>query len=83
MLHSMTIRLIYVDQLGTFYVCYGVKCQPGVIWGHRGQKVIFTKKYYNKSMLYSMTIRLIYVNQPETLYLSYGVKSQSGVIWGQ
>ena len=22
---------------------YGVKCQPGVIWGHRGQKVMFSK----------------------------------------
>ena len=43
MLHSMTIRLIHVDQLETFYPCSGVKCQPGVIWGHRGQKVIFTK----------------------------------------
>ena len=42
MLHSMTMRLIHVDQLET-YLFYGVKCQPGVIWGHRGQKVIFTK----------------------------------------
>ena len=43
MLHSMTIRLIHVHQLETLYLCYGVKGQPGVIWGHRGQKVIFTK----------------------------------------
>ena len=43
MLHSMTIRLIHVDQLETFYLGYGVKCQPGVIRGHWGQKVIFTK----------------------------------------
>ena len=42
MLHSMIIRLIQVDQLETLYLCYGVKCQSGVIWGHRGQKVIFT-----------------------------------------
>ena len=34
MLHSMTIRLIHVDQLDTLYLCYGV------IWGHWGQKVI-------------------------------------------
>ena len=43
MLHSMTIRLIQVDQLQTLYLCYGVKCQSGVVWGHRGQKFIFTK----------------------------------------
>ena len=42
MLHSMTIRLIHVHQLETFYLCYGVRYQPGVIWGHRGQTVIFT-----------------------------------------
>ena len=42
-LHSMTIRLIHVHQLEPLYLCYGVKCQSGVIWGHRGQKVIFTK----------------------------------------
>ena len=39
----MTIRLMHVDQLETLYLCYGVKCQSGVIWGHWGQKVIFTK----------------------------------------
>ena len=42
MLHSMTIRLIQIDQLKTFYICYWVKCQSGVIWRHWGQKVIFT-----------------------------------------
>ena len=43
MLHSMTIRLTHVDKLETLYLCYGFKCQSGVIWGHWGQKVIFTK----------------------------------------
>ena len=43
MLHSMTIRLIHVHHLATLYLCYGVKCQSGVNWGHWGQKVIFTK----------------------------------------
>ena len=46
MLHSMTIRLIHVHQLETLYLCYGVKGQPGVIRGHRGQKVIFTKNVF-------------------------------------
>ena len=40
----MTIRLLHVHQLDTLYLCYGVKCQSGVIWGHWGQKIIFTNK---------------------------------------
>ena len=43
MLHSMTIRLIHVDQLETLYLSYGVIYQSRVIWGHWRQKVIFTK----------------------------------------
>ena len=43
MLQSMTIRLIQVDQLETLCLCYDSKCQSGFIWGHWGQKVIFTK----------------------------------------
>ena len=43
MLHSMITRLIHVGQLETLYLCYWVKCQSGVIWGHWGKKVIFTK----------------------------------------
>ena len=39
----MTIRLIHVHLLEALYLCYGVKCQSGVIWGHCVQKVIFTK----------------------------------------
>ena len=42
MLHSMTIRLIHEHQLVTVYLSYGVKYQSRVIWGHWGQKVIFT-----------------------------------------
>ena len=43
MLHGMTIRLMHVHQLETLYLCCGVICQSGVIWGHWGQKVIFIK----------------------------------------
>ena len=82
MLHSMTIRLIQVDQLQTLYLCYGGHMS---IWGHLGtlgSKGHFHYKCYNLSMLHSMTIRLIQVDQFETLYLCYGVICQSGVIWG-
>ena len=82
MFNSMTIRLIHVHQLETLYLCYGVKCQSGVIWGSLGSKGHFHQKCYNSSMLHSMTIRLIYVDKLETLYLCYGVNGQLGVIWG-
>ena len=42
-LHNMILRLTYVHQLETLYLCYGVKYHSGVIWGHGCQKVIFTK----------------------------------------
>ena len=45
MLHNMTIRLIHVDQLETFYLCYGVKCQSEVIW------VTGVKKSFSLKML--------------------------------
>ena len=41
--YSKTIRFKHVHQLETLYLCYGVIGQPGVIWGHRGQTLIFTK----------------------------------------
>ena len=35
--------LMYMDQLDTLYKGCGSKNSPGVTWGHRGQKFIFTK----------------------------------------
>ena len=64
--------------LQDYYLCFGVKCQLSVIWGHMGQKVIFTKKCYDSSLLCRMTLRLVHVHQLETLYLCYGVKCQTG-----
>ena len=75
----MTMRLIHVHQLETFYLCYGGQIS---IWGHKGPKVIFHYKCYNLSMLHSLAIRLIRVHQLVTLFLFYGAKCQSGVIWG-
>ena len=42
-LHRMTMGLMYIDQLDTLYKSYRIKNSSGVTWGHRGQKVIFTK----------------------------------------
>ena len=43
MLHSMSIQLIYAHKVETLYLLYRVNGQPGVIWGHRGQKDHFHK----------------------------------------
>ena len=34
---------MHIHQLDTLYKSYRIKNSPGVTWGHRGQKVIFTK----------------------------------------
>ena len=80
MLHSMTIRLIHVHQLETLYLCYGVKGQPGVIWGHRGQKVIFTKNATSTDYIAWLCNSCIYIHKLETLYSIHGVKVNLGHI---
>ena len=42
-LHDMVTWLMYMHQLNTLYKNYWFKNSPRVIWGHRGQKVIFIK----------------------------------------
>ena len=39
----MVMWLMHINQLDILYKSYGRKNSSGVIWGHRGQKVIFTK----------------------------------------
>ena len=41
--HGMVMRLMHIDQLDTLYKSYRIKNSSWVTWGHRGQKVIFTK----------------------------------------
>ena len=78
----MTAELIHVHQFETLYLFCGLKGQPGVIWGHRGQKIHFYLKCYNSPIQDSLTIRLVHTHQLGTLCLCYGVNSQPGVIWG-
>ena len=73
MLHSMTIRLIHVDQLETLLCFMGSNVNLGS-FGVTGVNRSFALKCYNSSMLHSMIIGLIHVHQFETLYLCYGVK---------
>ena len=48
-LHAMVMGLMHIDQLDTLYKSYGSRNSSGVIWGHRGQKVIFTKNAISPS----------------------------------
>ena len=66
MLHSMTIRLMLVDQLETLYLCYMSNVNLGS-FGVTDVKSHFHLKCYNSSILHSMIIRLIHVYQLETL----------------
>ena len=43
MLHSRVTWLRYINKLETLYKTYRLKFRFWVIWGHRGQKFIFTK----------------------------------------
>ena len=43
------MELMLIRQLHTFYKSYGSRNSPGVIWGHRGQKFIFTKNAVSPS----------------------------------
>ena len=46
-LHGITMRLRHIHQLDTHDKNHGSENLPEVIWGHRGQMVIFNKKWYN------------------------------------
>ena len=41
---ALTRELMHMHKLDPLYKSYHIKNSSGVIWGHRGQKVIFTKK---------------------------------------
>ena len=43
--------LIHMIAYNALYKSYGIKNSSGVIWGHRGQKVIRIQKIFKKSYL--------------------------------
>ena len=60
----------------------GLKIHRGVTWGHRGQKVIFTKIAISHSRLHGMAMGLMHIDQLDTLYKSNGSRNSPGVTWG-
>ena len=71
----MIMWLMHINQLDTLYKNYWFKNSPGVIWGHRGQKVIFTKKCYFSFRVHGMVMRLMHIDQLDILYKSYRIKN--------
>ena len=49
--HGMFTILIHMIAYNALYKSYGIKNSSGVIWGHRGQKVIRIQKIFKKSYL--------------------------------
>ena len=74
MLQSMTIRLIHVDQLETLYLCYGVKYESRVIWGHCGQKVVFNK---------NTITRPCYISWPLKTHTCWSAWDPLPMLWSQ
>ena len=74
----MIIWLMYIDQLYTLYKSYRSSNSVGVIWGHWGQKVNFTKKSYFSHRLHAMVMWLMYIDQLYALYKVMGLEIQPG-----
>ena len=77
-LNSMVTWLLHIDQLDTLYKSYGSKNSSGVIWGHRGQKLIFTEKRCNSYRLHGKVMWFMHMHQLDTLYQSNGCENSSG-----
>ena len=54
-----------IDQLDTLYKSYGSRNSLGVILGHRGQKVIFTKNVVYLKYQFCLGLKLIHKFQIE------------------
>ena len=74
MLHSRVTWLRYINKLETLYKTYWLKFRFWVIWGHRGQKLIFTK---NASPHTILMVTYVHDNL-EGHYFKFWSK----VIWG-
>ena len=83
MLQVMIIILMHMSQLKTIYQCYGVKCQSGVIWRHKCQKVKFTKiatsTYYVLWSCSNSCMWSVYSPYIPSVLLDQGSNGETGV----
>ena len=78
-LHGMILWLMHIHQLNTSYKTYWLKFRFGVIWGHRDQKVIFTKNAVFSYRLHGMVLWLTHAYSAAKYLL---LKFRFGVISG-
>ena len=71
MLHGRVMWLIHISQLDTLYKSYGRKNSSGVIWGHRGQILIFTKNALSP---------LCYIVYPCNLYIIISLRHSTFIM---
>ena len=69
---------MYIDQLNTLYKSYRSSNSVGVIWGHWGQKVIFTKNVISPTdyMPWSCDSSILISYKPSTKVI--GLEIQPG-----
>ena len=71
-----------MHQLDTLYQSNGCENSSGVIWGHRGQNVIFTKNAVTRSLYIARPYDSnMYISLRPSTYVM-GVIGQPGVICG-
>ena len=71
------MELMHIRQQDTLYKSYGSRNSAGVIWGHRGQKVIFTKMFFS-FRLHGMVVGLMHIHQLDTFYKVMGLEIHPG-----
>ena len=83
-LHGMVMWLKHKHQLYTLYKSYGSRNPPVVIWGHRGQKVIFTKNVISRTdyMPWSWDAYIFISYIPSTKVMSLEIQSGSFGVTG-
>ena len=69
---SIDAWLMHMHKLDLLYKSYGPKNSSGVIWGHRGQKVIFTKKASSPSGLTPLNRRSLQTVQGLYCLVEFG-----------
>ena len=66
------------------YKSYGFRNSPDIIWGHRGQIIIFTKNAISPTDYMVCSCDLMHIDQVDTLCKIYGSKihpQSFGVTW--
>ena len=75
---------MHIDQLDTLYKSYGSKNLPGVIWGHRGQNIVFTQNVLTSPIYsaYSYNLCKFFSLRPSTIVMGSEINLGSHGVTG-